>query len=91
MDPRPRKAVQNLNTFHAIAVPDLCIVVKPSKIRFTEFEKRSLERFKKGVYGNKTRVIHSIDEGGGGKELKRMRLVLRFGANKKISDENKDL
>ena len=26
MEPSPRRAVQNLNTFHAIAAPDLCIV-----------------------------------------------------------------
>lgn len=30
IDPSPRRAVQNLNTFHAIVVPDLCIVFKPN-------------------------------------------------------------
>jgi hypothetical protein len=30
MEPNPRNAVQNLNTFHAIAVPDLCISGSPA-------------------------------------------------------------
>jgi hypothetical protein len=29
-EPSPRSAVQNLNTFHAIAAPDLCIAAVPS-------------------------------------------------------------
>lgn len=32
IEPNPRRAVQNLNTFHAIVAPDLCILYKLTKI-----------------------------------------------------------
>lgn len=31
MEPNPRRAVQNLNTFHAMAAPDLCMLEEKHK------------------------------------------------------------
>jgi len=33
IEPNPRRAVQNLNTFHAIVAPDLCILDTPTTIQ----------------------------------------------------------
>lgn len=43
MEPRPRRAVQNLNTFQAMAAPDLCMLEaarRPRRDRLGELDWR---------------------------------------------------
>lgn len=70
IDPRPRRAVQNLKTFHAIVVPDLCIL-KSNHDRCEKKKKKSnLSDFWIGLEGE--RILNS------------MRSFRNFGLNREL-------